>query len=86
MPAPPLTIAVPFHSGVDYLKRALDSVLVQGVAPARVMVVDDAGPDGDAAAALVAGYDPGSSTSATRRTSGWRATGTGASPSPTPTS
>jgi glycosyltransferase involved in cell wall biosynthesis len=43
-----VTIAIPFYSGLDYLRGALDSLLRQTSDDWRAVVVDDAGPDPEA--------------------------------------
>lgn len=43
-----VTIAIPFYSGLEYLRGALDSLLGQTCSDWRGIVVDDAGPDPDA--------------------------------------
>ena len=40
-----LGIAIPFFSGLGYLRRALESLLAQSTDSWRAVVVDDAGPD-----------------------------------------
>jgi glycosyltransferase involved in cell wall biosynthesis len=56
VPAPPrLTFAIPFHSGVEYARKAIASVLRQGMKDWDLLICDDSG--GDAALAdLVASY------------------------------
>ena len=41
MPKPSLTIAIPFHAGIDYLRLALQSVLEQEDAEWKLIVCDD---------------------------------------------
>jgi len=36
-----LTVAIPYHSGLSYLRRAITSALVQSRAPAAIVVSDD---------------------------------------------
>lgn len=57
---PRLTVAIPFHRGLGYLREAIESVLAQTRADWRCLVSDDRGePDAEAARALVAGFsDP----------------------------
>jgi glycosyltransferase involved in cell wall biosynthesis len=50
-----VTIAIPFYSGLDYLRGALDSLRAQTCPDWLGIVVDDAGPDPEARQ-LVAGY------------------------------
>jgi glycosyltransferase involved in cell wall biosynthesis len=45
---PRLTLAIPFYRNVDYLQRAIGSVLAQSVDNWRLLVCDDAGPDPEA--------------------------------------
>jgi len=52
----PITLAIPFYSGLEYLRIALDSVRAQSSSSWRAIVVDDAGPDPEARD-LVAGLD-----------------------------
>jgi glycosyltransferase involved in cell wall biosynthesis len=40
-----ITFAVPYYSGVDYLRRAIDSVLRQTIADWHLLVCDDCGPE-----------------------------------------
>lgn len=47
---PALTFAIPFYRNRDYLRRAIDSVFRQTVADWRLIVSDDAGPEGDLSA------------------------------------
>jgi glycosyltransferase involved in cell wall biosynthesis len=42
---PQLTFAIPFYRNIDYLRRAVDSVLAQSTGDWRLLVCDDAGPD-----------------------------------------
>src|SRR4051812_10332837 len=53
--AEPLTIAIPFYKGHDYLRRAIESVLRQSSPDWRLVVCDD-GPE-PGTAELVAGFD-----------------------------
>ena len=53
-----LGFAIPFYSGVPYLQRALQSLLGQSTPAWRAVVVDDAGPEPDAAAVVRALGDP----------------------------
>ena len=54
-----ITFAVPFYRGVDYLARAVASVVNQTRDDWELVVVDDGGPDGAPAAAIVEGLgDP----------------------------
>lgn len=50
-----VTIAIPFYSGLDYLRAAIDSLLQQTCSDWRAIVADDAGPDPEARE-LVDGY------------------------------
>lgn len=43
--APPLTVAIPFFAGKDYLRPAIESVRAQSDASWRLLVCDDAGPE-----------------------------------------
>jgi len=58
MPMPPagLTLAVPFHSGLAYLREALASARAQTRPDWRLVVFDDRGEPPEAVAALVAGF------------------------------
>ncbi len=47
-----ITFAIPFYSGVPYLRRAIESVLAQTLKAWVCIVVDDAGPEADTAAAV----------------------------------
>ena len=59
MSDPAISFAIPYHRGIHYLERALASVVAQTRDDWTCTVVDDAGPEPEAAAALVAGYaDP----------------------------
>jgi glycosyltransferase involved in cell wall biosynthesis len=40
-----ITLAIPFYSGLEYLRRALESLRAQTVPCWRAIVVDDAGPE-----------------------------------------
>ena len=51
-----VTIAIPFYSGLDYLRLALDSLRAQDCDEWLGIVVDDAGPDPEARQ-LVESYD-----------------------------
>jgi hypothetical protein len=53
---PRLTFAIPFYRNIDYLRRAIDSVLTQSVDNWRLLVCDDAGPDPEAGD-VVRAYD-----------------------------
>jgi glycosyltransferase involved in cell wall biosynthesis len=44
-----LGIAIPFFSGLDYLRSAIESLLAQSTSAWRAVVVDDAGPEPEAA-------------------------------------
>jgi len=52
----PVTIAIPFHRGRDYLRAAIESVLAQGSADWKLLLVDDSGV-GDDVAAVAADFD-----------------------------
>jgi glycosyltransferase involved in cell wall biosynthesis len=52
----PVTIAIPFHRGRDYLREAIDSVLAQESPDWTLLVVDDSG-GGDDAGEVVAAFD-----------------------------
>src|SRR5262249_13913005 len=53
-----ITLAIPFYSGLAFLRRALDSVVRQTLADWQVVVSDDASPDAEARE-LVASYRDG---------------------------
>jgi glycosyltransferase involved in cell wall biosynthesis len=53
---PRLTFAIPFYRNVDFLRRAIDSALIQSTDNWRLLVCDDAGPDPEAGD-VVRGYD-----------------------------
>jgi glycosyltransferase involved in cell wall biosynthesis len=55
MPALPITIAIPFYTGLDYLRRAIESVRRQTVSCWELLVVDD-GMGRENVSALVEGY------------------------------
>ena len=55
MSAPAISFAIPYHRGIHYLERAVASVVAQTRDDWTCTVVDDAGPEPEAAAALVAG-------------------------------
>lgn len=55
--APAITFAVPFYRDAALLARTVASVVAQTVTDWELVVVDDAGPDGAAAATLVAGLE-----------------------------
>lgn len=44
----PITLAIPFYSGLEYLRAALDSLVAQSSPSWRAIVVDDAGPEPEA--------------------------------------
>lgn len=52
-----ITFAIPFYRDAGLLARAVASVQAQTIDDWELVVVDDAGPDGPAAAALVASID-----------------------------
>jgi glycosyltransferase involved in cell wall biosynthesis len=55
--APRLTVAIPFHRGLAYLREAIESVRAQTTGDWRLLVCDDRGePDPGAAEALVASF------------------------------
>ena len=54
-PAPPIAFAIPYFSGLRYLREAIDSVLAQTLDDWELVVVEDAGPE--PAGDLVASYD-----------------------------
>jgi glycosyltransferase involved in cell wall biosynthesis len=41
----PLTVAIPFYRGQEYLRLAIQSALSQTVSPARIHISDDCGPE-----------------------------------------
>lgn len=45
---PAITFAIPFYSGIEYLRQAIDSVLAQTLSNWELIVVDDAGPSPEA--------------------------------------
>ena len=49
-----ITFAIPFHRDAAFLAAAVASVRAQTIEDWELVVIDDAGPDGDAAAAVVA--------------------------------
>ncbi|MFZ5504634.1 MAG: glycosyltransferase family 2 protein, partial [Pseudomonadota bacterium] len=49
MEAPSISVVMPVFNGAAHLAEALDSVLVQSLPAARVVVVDDGSTDGSAA-------------------------------------
>jgi len=49
-----LTIAIPYHSGLPYLRRAIASALAQSRAPAAILVSDDSDHPAEAAQVAVA--------------------------------
>lgn len=51
------TFAVPFYSGMAYLKETVASVLSQSTDRWKLLVVDDCGPDTDAAEAFIHGLN-----------------------------
>jgi glycosyltransferase involved in cell wall biosynthesis len=53
-----ITFAIPFFSGLPYLREALDSVTAQESPEWRAIVVDDAGPEPEAAAMVASYGDP----------------------------
>lgn len=52
---PAITFAIPYYSGIEYLRRAIASVQAQTRDDWECVVVDDAGPDSAAAAVLALG-------------------------------
>jgi glycosyltransferase involved in cell wall biosynthesis len=52
----PVTIAIPFHRGRDYLRVAIESVLAQESPDWKLLLVDDSGGDDDAGE-VAAAYD-----------------------------
>src|SRR4051812_25955715 len=48
MPESPLTIAIPFYKGLDYLRQAIESVRRQSASQWQLLVVDDASPESGA--------------------------------------
>lgn len=56
--AEPLTLAIPFHRGVDYLREAVASVRAQDGDAWRLLVVDDSGEETGAAALVGQDGDP----------------------------
>jgi glycosyltransferase involved in cell wall biosynthesis len=48
----PITIAIPYYQGIDYLREAIDSVLAQTSDAWQLVIVDDRGPE---SAAVLAG-------------------------------
>ena len=57
MSGPRLTVAIPFHRGLAYLREAIESVRAQTTGEWRLLVSDDRGdPDPGAAEALVASF------------------------------
>ncbi len=55
-PAAPLTVAIPFYRGKEYLRVAIESVLAQKESGWRLLVCDDCGPE-EGVGELVRSYD-----------------------------
>ena len=53
-----ITIAIPFYRGVNYLQRAVDSVLAQSASDWNLLIVDDCGPDQGAEELVRSYHDP----------------------------
>ena len=54
---PRLTVAIPFHRGIEYLRAAIESVCEQNISDWQLVVADDRGePSSDAVETLVASF------------------------------